>query len=397
MSVTDFECAIAKSQIGRYIAGDNLAPEVARQLESHIDNCSRCKQLLQEKKNSLEAMISGNAGVKERTTINVTNQPVPMTRPTMTDGSSALKPDFIEVLADSARLSLSEKLKDSVRTKPDMIEVPTVAPAFAYKDAVQNKAVKLKLDSSDKPMKKKSFWSNFSLYHDVPDEEVKPSLSVENIRSAKAVYRASNPSMRKPAMYLAGLCCVVAAMSLVLRDPTTLFGGKAAEKNAIVVPIEMKGAVAKVPKNTPTKVAKILAHKPVQLNDSGTDAEGFVTSGASTPTSKRVAKPKASTKSTVAPKTKPSGKAKAKAQQKISLSSTRKNKLKAAKHPAPALVRRISAKHGVRRSHAQHSTFKKSLAHSHKVVKTAAKTNDVKIYPDDQTPNSKSSTSGEQN
>ena len=382
MSVTDFECAIAKSQIGRYISGDNLAPEVARQLESHIENCSRCKQLLQEKKNSLEAMIGGSNQLAEQTTINITNEPVAMTRPTHTDGSAALKPDFMEVLADSARLSLREKLKDSARIKQDSVEVPTVAPAFAYKDTVQNEIAKVQLNSP-KTTSKKSFLSNFSLYHDVPDEEVKPSLSVENIRSAKAVFRDNNSSMRKPAMYLAGLCCVVAAMSLVLRDPTAIFGGKAenvaktSPHNRNVIPLKNSSRNAMLLKKNPAKVSKVLPHKPTQLSDSGTDAQTFTNEPAVTHMPKATAKPKMPSKTKL----------------KTMLTPVLKNKLKPAHKSAPALVHRT-----VHRTKTQHfSTRKSTASHRHRVPTAASKTNEVKLYTNDPTPNSKSNTSGEQN
>ncbi len=262
MSVTDFECAIAKSQIGRYIAGDNLAPEIARQLESHINNCSRCKQLLQEKKNSLEAMIDEDSEM-----IKVTSEPIPMT-----SGSSALKPDYMEVLADSARKSLRDKLKDSTRIKSETIEVPKVASAFAYKDAVQTETVQLTIESPEEPAKRKpGLLTAFALYKNVPDDENRPALSKENIRAAKAVIRDSDPSMKKPMMYLAGLCAVVAAMSFVLRDPTTLFGGRAQSfvktgpSDKIVVPVKKSNA----------QVAKVLPHKTTRLTDKGVDAQSF--------------------------------------------------------------------------------------------------------------------------
>ena len=363
MSVTDFECAIAKSQIGRYIAGDNLAPEVARQLENHIDNCPRCKQLLQEKKNSLEAMIGSTMDSEERTILTVTNQPVPMTKPTATDGSSALKPDFMEVLADSARQSLREKLKESARTKTKEVEVPAVAPAFAYKDAIQNETVKLKLETSAEPKKKSNFLSAFALYKNVPDEETKPSLSVENIRSAKAVFRDNNQTMKKPMMYLAGLCCVVAAMSFVLRDPTTLFGGKAAVKTATTATLGQTSTPTT--KKPSSRVAKILPHKPTQLNVRGTDSQVF----------------------TDAPAPKP-----------IKLSPTMLKKIQAAKRVTPKLAHRTSPQHGIKRTSAQHFAIKsKTVVHHHKSQKSTAKVNEVKLYTTDPTPITKTNTSGEQN
>lgn len=352
MSVTDFECAIAKSQIGRYIAGDNLAPEVARQLESHIDNCARCKQLLQEKKSSLEAMIGTNEDTEERTTIKVTNNPVVMTRPTATDGSSALKPDFMEVLADSARLSLREKLKQTAGIHTTENETPRAAPAFAYQDTASSEAVDAKFETKESSPRKKRFdLSNFALFTNVPDDEAKPAMTMENIRSAKAVFRDNNPSLRRPTMYLAGLCCVVAAMSFILRDPTALFGGKVTAKgSAVVVPVPGKNRPS-------TKVAKVLKHKQTQLNDKGTDAHTFTNDPA--------------------PKTK----------------KPAKLALTAKKSPAKP-ARKPVLKHAVKKATVHHFTAKtKSKAHSathsiHKKHTSTSTENTVKLYTPDTTPQS---------
>jgi hypothetical protein len=261
MSVTDFECAIAKSQIGRYIAGDNLEPEIARQLESHINNCARCKELLQEKKSSLEAIIVNNDE-----SIKIATNPVPMS-----SGSPTQKPDYMEVLADSARKSLREKLKESTKINTDVVEIPAVASAFAYKDAEEVETIQLKVPTPEvADTKKNGFLSALALFKDVPDESPKPAMTMNNIRAAKAVIRDNDPSMRKPAMYLAGLCVVVAAMSFVLRDPTTLFGGKVATKGSTV-----NSPTKKVTKKPATNVAKLRPHRQIQLNEKGTDAQGF--------------------------------------------------------------------------------------------------------------------------
>ena len=357
MSVTDFECAIAKSQIGRYIAGDNLAPEVSRQLESHIDNCTRCKQLLQEKKNSLEAMI-GSTTTDEQTTIKVTNNPVVMTRPT-TDGSSALKPDFMEVLADSARLSLREKLKQSAGISAPDNEIPIVAPAFAYQNATNEETPEPETIAKESIRTKKRFdLSMLALFKNIPDEETKPSMTIDNIWSAKAVFRDNNPSLKKPVMYLAGLCCVVAAMSFVLRDPTTLFGGKVVARGAaLVVPVNGKSAIktAKLNKKPSSKVEKVLPHKPTQLNDQGTDAHSFTNEPA----------PKKATPVKTVKATK-----------------------KVAKVTVP--VHKKAVKHATKKVAAQHFVkAKKPTIHStHKKHHSTSTENTVKLYTPDSTPHS---------
>ena len=349
MSVTDFECAIAKSQIGRYISGDNLAPEIARQLETHINNCTRCKQLLQEKKSSLEAMINESASL----VLNVVENPIPMTTEPKTNGSSAIKPDYMEALADSARKSLRETLKDGTQTKQDRVEVPTVAAAFSYNEAEETESVPVQAPQQYAKRKGLSL-SSFALFKDVPDEAEKPALTVENIRSARAVFRDSQPSLKKPIFYLAGLCAVVGAMSFVLRDPTTLFGGKATEFAKTAPHNRVIG------RDKTAKVAKVLQHKPTTLNAKGTDAQTF--------TNELPKKsPKKATKKTATHKP-----------VKVTRKSTAKPEITIIRKHTP---KKVAAHHFVSPTHAK--------PHRHSMKKTHKPTADnsvVKIYTPETTP-----------
>src|SRR4051794_5108345 len=58
MQLQNFECQIAKAQIGRYLAGDALSDEAVHQLEEHIGKCADCKQNLAERRAVLQAMLS---------------------------------------------------------------------------------------------------------------------------------------------------------------------------------------------------------------------------------------------------------------------------------------------------------------------------------------------------
>jgi hypothetical protein len=58
MQLQNFECQIAKAQIGRYIAGDSLSAEAIEQLEAHVAKCADCKQNLAERRAVLMAMLS---------------------------------------------------------------------------------------------------------------------------------------------------------------------------------------------------------------------------------------------------------------------------------------------------------------------------------------------------
>jgi len=58
MQLQNFECQIAKAQIGRFLAGDGLSDETVQQLEAHIAKCPDCKQNLAERKVVLQAVLS---------------------------------------------------------------------------------------------------------------------------------------------------------------------------------------------------------------------------------------------------------------------------------------------------------------------------------------------------
>ncbi len=58
MQLQNFECQIAKAQIGRYVAGDALSDEALQQLEAHVAGCTGCRQNLAERRAVLQAMLA---------------------------------------------------------------------------------------------------------------------------------------------------------------------------------------------------------------------------------------------------------------------------------------------------------------------------------------------------
>lgn len=60
MQLQNFECQIAKAQIGRFLAGDGLSEETVEQLEAHIAKCRDCKENLAERKIVLQATLSSS-------------------------------------------------------------------------------------------------------------------------------------------------------------------------------------------------------------------------------------------------------------------------------------------------------------------------------------------------
>ena len=59
MPVTDFECQIARGQIGRYLGGGPLSPEALRGLEEHLAECRGCKAVVVERRVALLGALEG--------------------------------------------------------------------------------------------------------------------------------------------------------------------------------------------------------------------------------------------------------------------------------------------------------------------------------------------------
>src|SRR4051794_23286485 len=59
MPVTDFECQIARGQIGRYLGGGLLSPQAMTGLEEHLAECPGCKALVAERRASLVGRRGG--------------------------------------------------------------------------------------------------------------------------------------------------------------------------------------------------------------------------------------------------------------------------------------------------------------------------------------------------
>ena len=57
MPVQEFECQIARGQIGRYLSGEALSAEGLRQLGAHVAECSECKGFLDHRKAALQGML----------------------------------------------------------------------------------------------------------------------------------------------------------------------------------------------------------------------------------------------------------------------------------------------------------------------------------------------------
>src|ERR1700722_2498670 len=57
MPVQEFECQIARGQIGRYLNGEGLSNEGLRHLGVHVAECPGCKKFLDQRKATLQGML----------------------------------------------------------------------------------------------------------------------------------------------------------------------------------------------------------------------------------------------------------------------------------------------------------------------------------------------------
>ncbi|MEI7575991.1 MAG: hypothetical protein WCK51_03790 [Armatimonadota bacterium] len=229
MPVTEFECAIAKSQIGRYINGEKLGQAVVDQLESHIAACPRCKLVLEEKRSSLMSTIEADRQERIRAAID----PIPMTS---VPGNSAPQLDsprpetfgalarkFAEPVEGDPKTELRRQLEALADKRTRQIEIPVVAPAFAHKE--QTETVTLQL-TTEEPVGKKNLMQAFALFKRTNESEA------ENA-PANPTNPAHDATMKKPLAYMAGLTTVVIAMSLIAKNPTAMFGPKANDTRVV--------------------------------------------------------------------------------------------------------------------------------------------------------------------
>lgn len=272
MPVTEFECAIAKSQIGRYINGEKLGQAVVDQLESHIAACPRCKLVLEEKRNSLMSTIEADRQERIRATsdpIPMTSVPATSTAITNTPGNTAPqldspRPETFGALARKfsdpneadPKAELRRQLEAMANKRTGHIEIPVVAPAFAHQE--QTETVKLKV-VQDEPLGKKNLMDAFALFKRTNES------AAENAPASPA----HDSTMKKPIAYMAGLTTVVIAMSLVAKNPTALFGPKANDTRVVTSTTKPKSEAAQKfaairEKSKKQKAAKLAALKKKQ-------------------------------------------------------------------------------------------------------------------------------------
>ena len=217
MQVKSFECAIARSQIGRFLAGESLHEEAMSQLEAHIAGCRDCQRLIDLRR---EEIRSGPA------------REMPA-RETVAPPQEALAEAALSGQAVTAT-------PPPAPSAPSTPELPSVSKLGAR--ALLGGAL-ARLPRLTRP--------------------VAPASD----RVSKTTTR---PKMGRVALYGAGLAATLAAMT-ALGDPTGLLGSKA------VASAPPSRAVARTPVRTTAPRAEIRAVPRAALGVPITDAaEGVV-------------------------------------------------------------------------------------------------------------------------
>jgi hypothetical protein len=171
MPVQDFECQIARNQIGRYLNGDGLSSEALRQLGSHVAECIGCKGFLDQRKAALQGML-GEAELPVRV------EPAPEPEETMTPSESLVA----QIKARSAFEAAQQKA--------------------AEKRAEREAASKA---GFDQPMNEDEF--------------------VDEPQTSRPTF-AARKLITKPVLYAAALVVVLIAMSYLSRNSSAILGPK---------------------------------------------------------------------------------------------------------------------------------------------------------------------------
>lgn len=234
MPVTDFECAIARSQISRIINGENLGEEVENQLESHIDVCEKCRLHLEDRKRALEASIVGN-------------------QPESSGATPSDVPAFLTKAIDDPVQTTKQELRSRLKLRkstPKGEVASTDVQNKALKEHLQqteiidlhqkSKTIKSRLQEreagnhiSKSGEKKQSFWSKLALYR-VVDSPINPETGEPAVISVKALKQANRQlkkeeNFAKPLYLMLGLAIIVGAMSFIVKDPTKLLGTRVSD------------------------------------------------------------------------------------------------------------------------------------------------------------------------
>ncbi|RYG41858.1 zf-HC2 domain-containing protein, partial [bacterium] len=116
MSVKSFECAIARSQIGRYLAGDTVGEEAMQQLETHIAACADCQRLIESKREELLGPLAHAPNAQEAIAGKATEATTAETLAASTD-VAAIERELRAAAARSGRAVIENVTSEAVEAR----------------------------------------------------------------------------------------------------------------------------------------------------------------------------------------------------------------------------------------------------------------------------------------
>ena len=298
MPITDFECAIAKSQIGRYVAGDQFSDEAVQQLEAHIAACPSCKAIIVQRRRELMSMLGGDeASGDSSVAVSQITQPKPQAGPTLQPTyatqavisvsqeeheSEALRAELVGASAHQAVSFMSSLSDDSIdrlislrnnMTESQQAEVmqqpsaPTISESAAPTASAASGSSATTMPSA-RPLLPKFSLPTFKLPQfggapkaiDVQGASAPAPLPTQDPQIEVGQKPTNQQLMMRPMLFGIGLATVVGIMGMIIKPPTSLLGPKALASNAnpsaspvqpVTAAPEKKAAATKIATSNP--------------------------------------------------------------------------------------------------------------------------------------------------
>lgn len=207
----NIECQLAQAQIARFLAGDTLPRDSIEGLQRHIAKCEECRAVAEENRVSLENMLASQYVPSAGDLPELDEEPL--------DDPQALEPEAEPEPAPAP--APAPKPKKAAKPAPVSEEIESVddLPEFADPEPVESPEAEAEPEQEEEPTPK-------------------PKRAPKEPRAAKEAKPKKEKAPRgpidrkklvKPITYAAALVVVLVAMSLVMRDPTRIFGARASE------------------------------------------------------------------------------------------------------------------------------------------------------------------------
>lgn len=261
MAITDFECAIAKSQIGRYVAGDQFSDEAVRQLESHIAACPSCKGVIAQRRKDLMSMLgneqstdivaakasskypvessvtvaqvtqdftSSRIPVSSQAVISIANDEEGEGESEMVSAGKSVRSSFSTSVTDTnvGRLfGFSDRMQ--MPERPDILSEPAQPAAHTTGPALTLSEPATKAKMAFPSIKIPNLLGSFK-FPSIPGVNAPVPLPTTSDDEPNEVPQAPNKvSLARPIAFAVSLSLVIGAMGMIVKPPTNLLGDKA--------------------------------------------------------------------------------------------------------------------------------------------------------------------------